>query len=98
VGLVFHEAAVGANHTYRVLIATIRNKGICPCPRCLVSKANLDKIGHVQDKQSRTTNVRTYARYWVTRAREFIYKLGRGVTSTAVENVLTAHSLVPTLV
>src|ERR1700683_3155519 len=30
---------------YRVLIATIRNKGGCPCPQCLIPKQYLPGLG-----------------------------------------------------
>jgi hypothetical protein len=64
----------------------------------MVTKANLDKIGHLRDAQSRISNARSYARDLVVQARDFIYRLGYGVTSSAVERVLKQKSLIPTLV
>jgi hypothetical protein len=83
---------------HRVRIATIRDKGLCPCPRCLVPKTLFDRVGYIRDLQNRLTTARTYARDLVLRARSFIYNLGYGVSSAAVEHLLQAHSLVPTLV
>jgi hypothetical protein len=81
-----------------VLLAAIRSKGICPCPRCLVPKVSIDQVGYLRDAQRRISNARTYVGDLVIRAREFIYKLGYGVTSAAVERLLHPRSLVPTLV
>jgi hypothetical protein len=84
----------------RVLIATVRDKGICPCPRCLVTKGKIDKIGYVQDAKDRILNARTYgmSRNLMARARDLIYRLGYGVSSAAVDRLLKPASLVPTLV
>jgi hypothetical protein len=82
----------------RVRIATIRDKGDCPCPRCLVLRVNCGNIGMVGDTRTRTSTVRSYARESILRAWDFIYRLGYGVGSAAVERVLKAQSLVPTLV
>lgn len=48
----------------RVLIATIRDKGTCSCPRCLITKN----------------------------------RLGKGITSKVVEDILKETSSVPTMV
>jgi hypothetical protein len=64
----------------------------------LVTKADIDQIGYIRDKQNRITNARTYDRFWIVKARDFIYRLGFGVASASVEKVLKAKSLVPTLV
>jgi hypothetical protein len=82
----------------RMLIASIREKGLCPCPRCMVLKSNIDKIGFVQDAKDRLATARSYCQRLISRAREFIYEMGYGVTSAAVERLLKPQSLVPTLV
>lgn len=83
---------------YRVLLATVRNRGNCPCPRCLVPKVDLRKVGQVRDLQNRVSNARHYVGDLICLARDFIYKLGRNVASTAVERLLFSHSWVPTMV
>jgi len=82
----------------RVLIATIRDKGICPCPRCLITKGRLDKMGLARDIHLRRTNVRRFFLDKVHRAHEWIYKKGRGVTSKGVEDILKETSSIPTMV
>jgi hypothetical protein len=44
----------------RVLIATIRDKGLCPCPRCFVLKSEIDKLGQKLDARYRITQARSY--------------------------------------
>jgi hypothetical protein len=63
-----------------------------------VIKSSIDKIGYLQDTRNRITNARSYSQDLITRARDFVYKLGYGVTSAAVERLLKTQSLVPTLV
>jgi hypothetical protein len=55
-------------------------------------------VGQVQDSRTRISKARTYVGDLVRRARDFIFKLGRGVTSAAVERLLKPNSWVPTLV
>ena len=82
----------------RVLIATIRDKGICPCLQCLITKGQLDKMGLACNIHLRLTNVRRFFLDKVRRAREWIYKKGRGVISKGVEDILKETSSVPTMV
>jgi hypothetical protein len=85
----------------RILLATIRNQGLCPCPRCETPKQQLPEMGTIPDKNRRTKLQRVDnddTRDWIARAREFIYTLGRTVKSSAVERVLEAKSYVPTMV
>ena len=35
----------------RALLATIRDKGLCPCPWCLVPKSKLDQTGMKRDSK-----------------------------------------------
>jgi hypothetical protein len=80
----------------RILIATIRDKGLCPCPRCLVRKSEIDKLGQKLDARYRINQARTYLGNTIASARDFIYKLGYGIRSAAVERLLKEQSLVPT--
>jgi hypothetical protein len=84
----------------RVLIATIRQLGGCPCPRCLIPKIRLHSLGMARDRQQRTTLLRSdEARdQLVVTARSIIYDQNRGVDSIAVENLLKPCSWVPTCV
>ena len=82
----------------RVLLATVRDKGLCPCPRCLICKVDIDKVGQKRDSCDRITKARTYLGDMIQTARRFIYDLGFNIDSAAVERVLKPQSLVPTLV
>jgi hypothetical protein len=81
----------------RVLLATIRNKGLCPCPRCLVSKSDLDRLGLRRDISIRIDKFREFMADKVNIARKAIYNLAKPIHSTIVEDLLKSFSGVPTL-
>ena len=85
-------------HLFRVLLAGIRNQGDCLCPRCLVNKRDIGKMGQAVDLRSRVSNARLYVGEKIKAARDFIFRLGYNVASAAVERLLSTHSWVPTLV
>ncbi|KAH7916893.1 hypothetical protein BV22DRAFT_980594, partial [Leucogyrophana mollusca] len=66
-----------ADYPEKMLLATIRDKGRFPCPRCLVPKSQLDEIGLIRDLRLRLHTLRTYAFDKIARARDFIYCKGR---------------------
>lgn len=90
----------------RALLATIRNLGDFPCPRCLTPLSLAHMFGTSDDKEKRINEARVdnkVRRDKISRARKLIYgKLGAakkanfGVTSAAVERILKGQSLVPT--
>jgi hypothetical protein len=80
------------------LLATIRNKGLHPCPRCLIPKSKLDATGMKHDSAFRLKNVRTYLFDYVRVARNAIYKLGAAIAGEAVNRLLKPTSSVPTMV
>jgi hypothetical protein len=82
----------------RILLAGIRNLGLCPCPRCLVHLSKTHHIGTARDKAIRSSSLRvddTKRRSLVSSARRIIYEEGYGVKSAAVEDLLKLASLVP---
>ncbi len=87
---------------YRVLIATIRDMGIAPCPRCTVKKEDIHTLGTTSDIESRLTKLRhddDNFRAVVEKARNNIYRNGFALHSEpGVECLLKDKSLVPTLV
>ncbi|KJA20606.1 hypothetical protein HYPSUDRAFT_141916, partial [Hypholoma sublateritium FD-334 SS-4] len=88
-----------ADYPEKILLATIRNFGLCPCPRCLIPKDKIPDVGKVYDNRRRTTTSRvdsTARNFDIDTARKFIYENGEGVKSAAVERVLRDKSLVPT--
>ena len=86
------------NWNARVLLATIQDKGICPCPRCLIPKSSFHQLGFLSDMSGRLSHVRTYFLQKVLDARWAIYELGKPLKSLVVERLLKDNSLVPTVV
>ncbi|CDO77698.1 hypothetical protein BN946_scf184969.g49 [Trametes cinnabarina] len=89
-----------ADYPEKVLLATIRDMGNCPCPRCLVPKDHICELGTSRDQVIRDRKARVdddVRKAIVQQARDFIMKKGLGVNSTAVEAILKPQSLVPTL-
>ena len=82
----------------RVLLATIRDKGLCPCPRCLTPKSQMDLMGLVRDMTARVTKVRKFLARLVNSARELIYKKAVPIGGAAIEGLLKSTSSVPTVV
>ncbi|KAI0065337.1 hypothetical protein BV25DRAFT_1799386 [Artomyces pyxidatus] len=88
-----------ADYPEKVVLASIRNLGFCPCPSCLISKDRLHRMGKPQDMQQRRTLARVddaQRRAHVSSARKLIYQDEYAVNSEAVEKILKAESLVPT--
>jgi hypothetical protein len=85
----------------RVLIATIRDLGTYPCPRCLIPMKDVPLMGTVNDQRRRFNAARQddhVRRFKVNLARQFIYRDGRPVNGKAVNDVLYSTSAVPTRV
>jgi hypothetical protein len=80
------------------MLATIRDQGLCPCPRCLVPKRKLDQLGILADTRNRFSKARKYDGDSVREARRSIYELGMGINGAAIQRELKATSAVPTLV
>jgi hypothetical protein len=85
----------------RILIASIRNLGLCPCPRCLIPLDRVHNLGMIRDMSQRKTLARVddnYRRNKIAAARRIIYEKNYQVNSTAVENLLREESWVPNVV
>jgi hypothetical protein len=83
---------------WRVLIAAIRDKGVHPCPRCLLPKSYFGRIGLHYDVSGRVARAYQSIKDTVIAARNTIYKLGTPIKGAAVERLLKELSLVPTVV
>lgn len=86
---------------HRIILASIRNKGQCPCPRCLIPLVRVHNLGKTRDMQQRKSLARVDdegRRRKVESAREIIYTKNYAVDSEPVENHLKDQSLVPTVV
>ena len=79
-------------------MAAVQDKGLCPCPRCLIPKPDIDKLGQATDFASQVKNAHTYIGDTICTACKFIYQDGVGIDSVAVEHVLKSESWTPTLV
>lgn len=85
----------------RILIASIRNLGKCPCPRCLIPLNRVRNLGMARDMTQRDTMARVddvQRRSRIEAARRLIYEKNFTVNSAAVEKILRDMSLVPTAV
>lgn len=85
----------------RILIASIRNLGKCPCPRCLIPLNQIHNLGKPRDMARRLTASRVdnlMRRSKVSSARRLIYEKNMQINCSAVENLLRDTSLVPTSV
>jgi hypothetical protein len=85
----------------RILLASIRNLGTCPCPRCLIPLARAHCFGMARDTTQRTAIVRVdnqTRRNKVYAARRLIYEKQYRVNAAAIEDLLKDESLVPTSV
>ncbi|KAJ3821654.1 hypothetical protein F5880DRAFT_1485705 [Lentinula raphanica] len=85
-----------ADYPEKVLLATIRDFGSYPCPRCLCPKSKLDQMGTHRDMKIRETP-RVILRDKVKLARTWIYHKGDKIHANAVERVLKPTSSVPTM-
>ena len=82
-----------------VLLATIRDKGLCPCPRCLVPMDLIHKMGTRADMQRRIKTLRRdnlSRQKLIRQARSLIFNEGKAVGNDAVNELLQSESLVPT--
>lgn len=85
----------------RVLIAGIKFLGRCPCPRCLVEKSDLPKMGMVRDMRCRIKKTRVDdddRRRHIAAARRLIFEKGAAVNSERVKALLDQFSYAPTFV
>ena len=83
----------------RVLLATIRSKGRCPCPRCLMPLNKIHNLGTVSDMRQRQSLARVDnldRRSKVKKARSIIYDQDYAVNNEASEKLLKNESLVAT--
>ncbi|KAF5374151.1 hypothetical protein D9615_008829 [Tricholomella constricta] len=85
-----------ADYPEKVLLATMRDRGLCPCPRCLVPKSLLDRLGLARDGNVRL-KLREFMKDKVVLARHLIYELGHSITGIRVEELLKELSAVPTI-
>ena len=92
---------VYSNGNCRILLTCMKFLRNCPCPRCLITKDKIRKLGMkidrwVRDKKAHVDDV---ARCWsIEGAHKAMFDLGHSIASKAVEGAIGAKSLVPTWV
>ena len=84
-----------ANSFDRALLATIWDKGIFPCPRCLVPKSQLDQTGTKCDSRFWLWNNHTYLFDCVLIAWNAIYKSAVVIAGATINHLLKATSSIP---
>ena len=85
----------------RALIATIKDFGTCPCPRCTITTDQISAIGRDDDRKRRVELRRsdnTERREIVNKARKQLYEEGYAITGDHVDGLLKETSQVPTKV
>ncbi|KAF7985614.1 hypothetical protein HWV62_3931 [Athelia sp. TMB] len=88
-----------ADYPEKVLIASIRDKGQCPCPRCTMSILEVANLGTPEDAVRRAGLIRLddeEFRRTIRAARELILNYNHAVDSKDVEDLLKDKSLTPT--
>ncbi|KZP03324.1 hypothetical protein FIBSPDRAFT_1055351 [Athelia psychrophila] len=88
-----------ADYPEKVLLASIKYLGRCPCPRCLVEKKQIPEMGTIRDMKRRERLARVdtaHLQHDVNRAREYMFQNGVPATGASVEGKLGATSRVPT--
>ena len=83
---------------FRILVAGIRNNGLCPCHRCLIEKSSIKNLGAPSDNQRRLqqrVDSENERREVVSEARKEIVENDFAVDGTRVEALLKPQSLVP---
>jgi len=84
--------------SYRTILACIKYLGNYPCPCCLISKADISKLGTKHDRKLCDSKERVDGEIQQSRiqlVQDWIYKGGSGIVSAAVERILGPKSLIP---
>ncbi|KAF9230351.1 hypothetical protein BU15DRAFT_57343 [Melanogaster broomeanus] len=89
-----------ADYPEKVLLSGLKFLGRCPCPRCLVKKVDIPKMGTARDMGRRITKVRVddaKRQLRVRQARVLIFKKGAPVNGQRVQALLNEQSYVPSM-
>ena len=82
-----------------MLMACLKYLSTCPCPRCLLHKSKISRIGSKSDTRDRLKLVRVDSdsrRDAVDSARRLLFEKGVNITSTRIKDILDGESLTPT--
>jgi hypothetical protein len=101
VGVMFSIVPRTYKAFYRILLATMRSRGLCICPRCLMPLSRFGEMGMVRDTNFRKAEPRVDGEEWrsdVRSARKVIYEENYAIDNATVESMLKDRSWVPTTV
>ncbi|KAG0703308.1 hypothetical protein DFH29DRAFT_998600 [Suillus ampliporus] len=93
-----HGIVIRCNYPEKILLASIKFLGQCPCPRCLVKKSDIHMMGMMLDMRRRVTRERIddlRCQQRVEDARKLIFQLGAPVDGSRVKAILNEESYVP---
>ncbi|KAG8692955.1 hypothetical protein FRC09_010842, partial [Ceratobasidium sp. 395] len=88
-----------ADYPERVLLATVRDKGTCPCPRCLVPMDRVHMMGSRSDMRMRSKGLRRDSvkrQKLIQTAQSLVFKQQKAVDNKEVEALLKPNSWVLT--
>ncbi|EED83844.1 predicted protein [Postia placenta Mad-698-R] len=87
-----------ADYPEKVLVACTRYLAECPCPQCLVRKADISWLGTYKDAKTRSCPREDDATVHalMKHARNWVFKHGIPLGSKKIANLLDERSLVPT--
>ncbi|KAF7356030.1 GLOBIN domain-containing protein [Mycena venus] len=88
----------GADYFEKVLLATIKYFGGCPCPQCFIEKDQIPEMGSKADMRRRQ-KLREDTSVWrdkIKLARSWIFGKGYLLAGAAVNRILKPQSWVPT--
>ena len=76
------------------LLVSIQDKGICPCPWCLMLKSSFHQLGFLSNLSARILSIHLPFTQKIQDAQQAIYFLGKPLKSALVERILKPLSLV----
>ncbi|GJF00863.1 hypothetical protein PsYK624_171650 [Phanerochaete sordida] len=87
-----------ADYKEKIQVANLRNMGISPCTRCMITKDKLHRLGQMLDTKMRTSCARRHDgpfMFSIRRAIQLIREGNLGVDTTKLDASLKERSLLP---
>ncbi|KZT12252.1 uncharacterized protein LAESUDRAFT_641648 [Laetiporus sulphureus 93-53] len=87
-----------ADYPEKILLACIRYLARCPCPRCLIEKSDIPKMGTPADsaRRSKSRTDTSAIQNAIKRTRAWVFEKGISLGSKKIAKILDVQSLVPT--
>ncbi|KZT36764.1 hypothetical protein SISSUDRAFT_988644 [Sistotremastrum suecicum HHB10207 ss-3] len=87
-----------ADYPEKCLLATIRENGRCPCPRCFIKKSEIRNLGTKRDQRMRLQRRRkdnSWRRVMIESVRRNLYIFGKAIAGQFVNKRLDEFSMTP---